>query len=166
MPRYRYIPVPTGNSWYVILLWLASTVYPCTYRELRPIPPRHSYSSGISLYLQGTQLDQVRRKLNHRYIPVPTGNSGEKYVRFINESGISLYLQGTRFVVPKQVFFSRYIPVPTGNSPDVIIIGRPKAVYPCTYRELTNRYLFWMSDRGISLYLQGTRYTIVQLSDR
>ena len=50
----RYIPVPTGNShvknWYAEL----TTVYPCTYRELRASKYTPFFVSGISLYLQGT----------------------------------------------------------------------------------------------------------------
>ena len=94
--RRRYIPVPTGNSWWRI--WLRCFVV------------------GISLYLQGTLFDRFWQKFFARYIPVPTGNSdlspsknsatavypctyreliGKLQLRRI-DGGISLYLQGTQ----------------------------------------------------------------------
>ena len=51
------------------------TVYPCTYRELARSKLTNQTANGISLYLQGTQLDITIKLPNNRYIPVPTGNS-------------------------------------------------------------------------------------------
>ena len=53
----------------------------------------------------------------------------------------------------------RYIPVPTGNSMDRIMAALRKAVYPCTYRELTAETIKGLDAGGISLYLQGTPVT-------
>ena len=50
-------------------------VYPCTYRELEFPDQRSFLDFGISLYLQGTQIQQKGGIMITRYIPVPTGNS-------------------------------------------------------------------------------------------
>ena len=52
----------------------------------------------------------------------------------------------------------RYIPVPTGNSDLVYEVFSPNPVYPCTYRELFAQMIVLTDYRGISLYLQGTRF--------
>ena len=56
MPRIRYIPVPTGNSFKIVDSGVGYTVYPCTYRELKMARAFFKHSHGISLYLQGTQI--------------------------------------------------------------------------------------------------------------
>ena len=56
----------------------------------------------------------------------------------MDDGGISLYLQGTLHFVPLPITFLRYIPVPTGNSGVYKTRDELEAVYPCTYRELTN----------------------------
>ena len=115
--RRRYIPVPTGNSCERLCFLLPLTVYPCTYRELTINKIRKRIIGGISLYLQGTQRLIFHKCHNHRYIPVPTGNSSNSSTcaccsavypctyRELKSSpsndlpkiGISLYLQGTHF---------------------------------------------------------------------
>ena len=152
----RYIPVPTGNSPDDTDHACETSVYPCTYRELPDIE-RLTYPAS-------------------RYIPVPTGNSHLRkkpkvlktvypctyrelnYVRQnVDEIiGISLYLQGTLALRLSLGSFQRYIPVPTGNSGSKRINEIRFSVYPCTYRELCQRYLTLFLRRGISLYLQGT----------
>ena len=111
-----------------------------------------------------------------RYIPVPTGNSPSSDMsRSITSvypctyrelpcccqlclalSGISLYLQGTLFSCFCNSTQPRYIPVPTGNSRRFWRGAKQKTVYPCTYRELLFVDSSDSSERGISLYLQGT----------
>ena len=73
--QYRYIPVPTGNSFHYREYHLLLTVYPCTYRELLIFTIDTPNGSGISLYLQGTLLVEEFYGMKFRYIPVPTGNS-------------------------------------------------------------------------------------------
>ena len=118
MLRYlRYIPVPTGNALESVLKNEPLSVYPCTYRELNLKYADLKYSDGISLYLQGTLKFLLPPSWDHRYIPVPTGNSdiynkNESLflvypctyrelitggAKAIMEAGISLYLQGTHF---------------------------------------------------------------------
>ena len=112
---WRYIPVPTGNSFRWKNKALLRAVYPCTYRELCSCRSIDSFSNGISLYLQGTRTLVMIAVQLLRYIPVPTGNSSaptsssssssvypctyrELPVRVFSNSeanGISLYLQGT-----------------------------------------------------------------------
>ena len=113
----RYIPVPTGNSIFIVFNKTIYAVYPCTYRELIKSLNINVSFCGISLYLQGT-LEINCEDLNYRrYIPVPTGNSVEclltgysipvypctyrelqlLLVLLFGSVGISLYLQGTRF---------------------------------------------------------------------
>ena len=111
-----------------------------------------------------------------RYIPVPTGNSppSSPYVIVISVYpctyrelpdliepadsyvGISLYLQGTLLNKTIYTLCKRYIPVPTGNSSSDSNSGTIFAVYPCTYRELSNHKSTHRVSDGISLYLQGT----------
>ena len=112
----------------------------------------------ISLYLQGTPLEQSFCVLVNRYIPVPTGNSIFLAILLSNfavypctyrelvkcrlgrrdDNGISLYLQGTRLLPFYYLLNSRYIPVPTGNSLLLYQLNPLMTVYPCTYRELTD----------------------------
>ena len=111
----RYIPVPTGNSAFRMLYVVIFAVYPCTYRELSTVFTDMCQRFGISLYLQGTPSSRCQKRLERRYIPVPTGNSlsmlvsisifavypctyrelitGLLFTQLV--SGISLYLQGT-----------------------------------------------------------------------
>ena len=72
---WRYIPVPTGNSYEYTVLVNDKPVYPCTYRELAHGLPIPTLKHGISLYLQGTQREILSETKKVRYIPVPTGNS-------------------------------------------------------------------------------------------
>ena len=58
--RRRYIPVPTGNSCERLCFLLPLTVYPCTYRELVELLNLRLLLSGISLYLQGTQIKSIK----------------------------------------------------------------------------------------------------------
>ena len=132
----RYIPVPTGNSSWCRLVLFLFAVYPCTYRELSRTIIWLSNTSGISLYLQGTQTPIPLVFVYSRYIPVPTGNSkrNSKWNKkssvypctyrellraalfFASANGISLYLQGTHHQQNQEKNYRRYIPVPTGNS--------------------------------------------------
>ena len=141
------------------------------------LPCNVSYQKvGISLYLQGTRIQQLSHKQLIRYIPVPTGNSfaSSSKIHFLavypctyrelivsigpkhQIPGISLYLQGTPDTRRTNAKYPRYIPVPTGNSTEPPMPAPFISVYPCTYREL------WWNKRkcqcwhGISLYLQGT----------
>ena len=134
--KWRYIPVPTGNSHSTGNLSSSVPVYPCTYRELADNFITIETNSGISLYLQGTLLSGIRKTCVDRYIPVPTGNSHIYFLadqiktvypctyRELNpatkagrvNAGISLYLQGTQISDSITVWQMRYIPVPTGNS--------------------------------------------------
>ena len=94
---------------------------------------------GISLYLQGTQIDIEYRYCVMRYIPVPTGNSN---IRQMLKTGRAVYPCTYRELYKQLVMLFinlRYIPVPTGNSIVNIIYGIFVAVYPCTYRELKNK---------------------------
>ena len=112
---WRYIPVPTGNSFAKYYHRLVNAVYPCTYRELLFLYFKSLVIIGISLYLQGTPNALSKGSNVFRYIPVPTGNSQRSSIiityntvypctyRELSESslvyslkgGISLYLQGT-----------------------------------------------------------------------
>ena len=132
---------------------------------------------GISLYLQGTLGTTKEQAQSIRYIPVPTGNSRstphlkvtptvypctyrELSVITISISsfpGISLYLQGTLWYWSSRSDNRRYIPVPTGNSDVIDVFFFRLWVYPCTYRELSNRLDVKKLFSGISLYLQGTQ---------
>ena len=172
----RYIPVPTGNAFYLAFHLSKKSVYPCTYRE-RPdiIEPADSYV-GISLYLQGTQKFLLSESASHWYIPVPTGNAYKKTILQVKnkvypctyrerlnhiryrylERGISLYLQGTPLMPSTNRALQRYIPVPTGNASSHLIVTLVISVYPCTYRERSLFFLDLCSYCGISLYLQGT----------
>ena len=114
--KWRYIPVPTGNSHSTGNLSSSVPVYPCTYRELADNFITIETNSGISLYLQGTLLSGIRKTCVDRYIPVPTGNSYSDNRKLLmppvypctyreltyiflsrsNKNGISLYLQGTQ----------------------------------------------------------------------
>ena len=154
--KWRYIPVPTGNAFYLAFHLSKKSVYPCTYRE-RPdiIEPADSYV-GISLYLQGTLFSTTINLSLVRYIPVPTGNSSPiknsiyliavypctyrelclQFDQVFVHHGISLYLQGTPVKFIFDVAIVRYIPVPTGNSRLSGASLGVFAVYPCTYREL------------------------------
>ena len=120
-----------------------------------------------------------------RYIPVPTGNSppSSPYVIVISVYpctyrelpdliepadsyvGISLYLQGTLLNKTIYTLCKRYIPVPTGNSSSDSNSGTIFAVYPCTYRELSNHKSTHRVSDGISLYLQGTPDEMTQDAD-
>ena len=131
----RYIPVPTGNAYAIGGIGKSST--------------------GISLYLQGTHMNNHTYNKRRRYIPVPTGNSlppipsrayltvypctyRELFHRHLvgkEMNGISLYLQGTHLDTFHQYENSRYIPVPTGNADLIILWICSLSVYPCTYRE-------------------------------
>ena len=111
----RYIPVPTGNSYYYFQREFEFPVYPCTYRELFSWAVSLEFQFGISLYLQGTQCARYLQPCTIRYIPVPTGNSKKEwddnqlnavypctyrelsfsFFNFWLTLGISLYLQGT-----------------------------------------------------------------------
>ena len=138
---FRYIPVPTGNSKFDGVNEEEIAVYPCTYRELLLGDLSKMFGSGISLYLQGTRPNSVIRIQNHRYIPVPTGNSHRPsyQTRWLavypctyrelcciittstKRDGISLYLQGTLALQQQLNELLRYIPVPTGNSLNIDI---------------------------------------------
>ena len=91
---------------------------------------------GLSLCIQGTQMEIYSLLKDSRFIPVYTGNSCASAkdcnaepvypcvyrelmaedVNYINSDGLSLCIQGT---LNKTIFFSyhiRFIPVYTGNS--------------------------------------------------
>ena len=182
----RYIPVPTGNSTAIKYIEGLYTVYPCTYRELKTPFFTSACEAGISLYLQGTLALKTLALNRSRYIPVPTGNSKYHCASFLSSPvypctyrelillaslissfrGISLYLQGTRKKSLPKKWKTWYIPVPTGNSCKILRQRVFDAVYPCTYRELTAIFTICYCHIGISLYLQGTRYTSVCRSEQ
>ena len=73
--RFRFIPVYTGNSDFVIASMLVLTVYPCVYRELGVNLSIVFFPLGLSLCIQGTRDIPPNIVIWPRFIPVYTGNS-------------------------------------------------------------------------------------------
>ena len=73
--EFRFIPVCTGNTFLGSNQTLKSPVYPCVYREHGAYVGAHGLNSGLSLCVQGTRGHPYPSFLNHRFIPVCTGNT-------------------------------------------------------------------------------------------
>ena len=65
----------TGNTFFVYLVYLRVTVYPCVYREHTYIVIHRSTVYGLSLCIQGTLAGRGHRNIKCRFIPVYTGNT-------------------------------------------------------------------------------------------
>ena len=166
----------TGNIKFTASPPPANTVYPCAYREHWDSNIKSKSLDGLSLCIQGTYLYLNILKINHRFIPVHTGNissghqilmvmpvypcayreHGKCFTGLGNITGLSLCIQGT-FEAEAVLFASiRFIPVHTGN----IIFDEFSAcsvpVYPCAYREHNTIIHKFPTPCGLSLCIQGT----------
>ena len=159
----RFIPVYTGNTYTIAISIKNLPVYPCVYRE-------HNGGTALS-------------DCWYRFIPVYTGNTlvtpikrwwcqvypcvyREHFIKievwafFI---GLSLCIQGTLNLLMMLPLFRRFIPVYTGNTDPSGEYDYLCEVYPCVYREHTNRTRHKINSRGLSLCIQGTRTTFEEL---
>ena len=159
------------------MTYWVSAVYPCVYRELKTVTRQRTYSPGLSLCIQGTQVIISLRVMGCRFIPVYTGNSKrdasmKKVVtvypcvyRELNRSfninfifcGLSLCIQGTLHSRRQHAISWRFIPVYTGNSFYRYFLQRTTPVYPCVYRELHIHHHKIVAKTGLSLCIQGTQ---------
>ena len=119
--RWRFIPVYTGNTYFLLIMPFSFPVYPCVYREHRRTSKRKRRNGGLSLCIQGTPIYNHNNRALRRFIPVYTGNTGAHqrgnggtavYPCVYREhpstitiiglcSGLSLCIQGTpRFGLP------------------------------------------------------------------
>ena len=125
----------TGNTRRHFCCCSCPAVYPCVYREHSSIVGCLGRKIGLSLCIQGTQLNDLSLIIQIRFIPVYTGNTYFRRAGAIvlvvypcvyrehrctstewgNINGLSLCIQGTRK-------FSR-------------LAHSHFAVYPCVYRE-------------------------------
>ena len=71
----RFIPVYTGNTLGYRGFHYRKSVYPCVYREHNYYQSTAFDSLGLSLCIQGTQLEQAESQNKERFIPVYTGNT-------------------------------------------------------------------------------------------
>ena len=136
-PRYRFIPVYTGNTPIINeLVW---------------------WRCGLSLCIQGTRIFVVGEYLVQRFIPVYTGNtelikqlrnSIPVYPCVYREHAISARLREKR---------QRFIPVYTGNTHTTKITPNIVSVYPCVYREHM-KCVVWIAiiSRFIPVYTGNT----------
>ena len=170
------IPVYTGNSGLLSLTGVKFPVYPCVYRELEQDRSWRRHNCGLSLCIQGTQLNCAVLIWRKRFIPVYTGNSSALIFlsttsavypcvyrelavvrkKSLKKCGLSLCIQGTQLQWWQFFLFLRFIPVYTGNSPAIIISTLMKSVYPCVYRELAQYAPTNFGGYGLSLCIQGT----------
>ena len=68
----------TGNTLESCLVVLPISVYPCVYREHPLLAVILKIKNGLSLCIQGTRIDLAMTNAQNRFIPVYTGNTGEK----------------------------------------------------------------------------------------
>ena len=71
----RFIPVYTGNTYFVIQCTEFISVYPCVYREHYRQLLTGLNTPGLSLCIQGTHVGDEVIFRNVRFIPVYTGNT-------------------------------------------------------------------------------------------
>ena len=113
--NWRFIPVCTGNTWYIHFRPLMRAVYPCVYREHGVKLDTCYMFGGLSLCVQGTHVTATHTRHGIRFIPVCTGNTDREFgypenlavypcvyrehdgvgVSFIPDAGLSLCVQGT-----------------------------------------------------------------------
>ena len=70
----RFIPVYTGNIALGTYIFIATTVYPCVYREHIAVSSIANSLRGLSLCIQGTSANLGTVEELKRFIPVYTGN--------------------------------------------------------------------------------------------
>ena len=151
-------------------------VYPCAYREHGETGLPRDRFSGLSLCIQGTWSSTWCRLGRNRFIPVHTGNirinrfwqsvravypcAYREHVKrmffHLNIFGLSLCIQGTSDMLRLLRVDGRFIPVHTGNIMHVYDKQRNTTVYPCAYREHSQKRLEQINTTGLSLCIQGT----------
>ena len=113
--RFRFIPVHTGNMYFLKSNECDCAVYPCAYREHIIKWYKSEKHHGLSLCIQGTCKNYMATETKVRFIPVHTGNIA--------------------------------VAAP---------VVKPKAVYPCAYREHIIKSCIFNQTAGLSLCIQGT----------
>ena len=172
----RFIPVYTGNTIIKTARTQGSSVYPCVYREHKSQLAWREIIIGLSLCIQGTQLNGADVLTIRRFIPVYTGNTwathkkNKKHPVYpcvyrehrnqldykTNTAGLSLCIQGTQDLDLDYQLKWRFIPVYTGNTYPAIEPLTKMPVYPCVYREHWRERGQGVSKPGLSLCIQGT----------
>ena len=172
----RFIPVYTGNTMGWRVKFDLSPVYPCVYREHVYFSMSVKKAHGLSLCIQGTLVSGLAKHEIVRFIPVYTGNTPNLkcgtpsspvypcvyrehavfYFKPDRNFGLSLCIQGTRLMSRPLNLKKRFIPVYTGNTRALNTGGQQLAVYPCVYREHTQRGYNRLPELGLSLCIQGT----------
>ena len=119
-----------------------------------------SYKVGLSLCIQGTLFHISLSFYIFRFIPVHTGNTPGRVLLLTETSvypcayrehmilgkmisykvGLSLCIQGTLFHISLSFYIFRFIPVHTGNTPGRVLLLTETSVYPCAYREHSERF--------------------------
>ena len=172
----RFIPVYTGNIALGTYIFIATTVYPCVYREHCVKNRFRELFNGLSLCIQGTYIITIFINSKERFIPVYTGNipcsltNGRQqpvYPCVYREHnlncqpchdaiGLSLCIQGTYQKLYLFYFVPRFIPVCTGNMVRSFVSPVVLSVYPCVYREHQAEQVQTDCKIGLSLCVQGT----------
>ena len=134
---------------------------------------------GLSLCIQGTFKAYLMGQFVNRFIPVHTGNihtveikllicpvypcAYREHNNFIFQApqncGLSLCIQGTYHLMQFFDTLNRFIPVHTGNIRSKFFASSICSVYPCAYREHSDRKNFIKWKNGLSLCIQGTSST-------
>ncbi len=134
----RFIPVGAGNSPIRSCRLSGSAVYPRGCGELRYILRRNHTERGLSPWVRGTRMRDLRKRFPLRFIPVGAGNSlapmpschsAAVYPRGCGElsstgtsvltiGGLSPWVRGTHNSAVTLGISQRFIPVGAGNSPE------------------------------------------------
>ena len=147
----------TGNTNQLNIGNVSNSVYPCAYREHFPIVIGVNISHGLSLCIQGTQIVDIQKINDNRFIPVHTGNTWYWERWYPIKSVYPCAYREHFFIYLYHFIFSGLSLCIQGTLLNTQSIRSRLAVYPCAYREHARSSIAANGNIGLSLCIQGTR---------
>ena len=174
----RFIPAPAGNTNRRSRCRSTTSVHPRACGEHIDLDAAEPADNGSSPRLRGTHQQLPQRRVLHRFIPAPAGNtttpSGGRSATTVHPRacgehstakhalggclGSSPRLRGTRRGATTAHARHRFIPAPAGNTSTSSIRARGSTVHPRACGEHHEPLYPWYRLVGSSPRLRGTRH--------